>query len=110
MDCPACGSPTKVTKVMDRGALVFRRRSCSSEECSYRFDSREEFSGPVGRQGGFRAGVAKLTLEEVAQVKLLLSEGVLSQSEIGRMFSISQAAVSQIHRGVRWSYVATAKP
>jgi len=48
---------------------------------------------------------AKLTEADVKEVKRLLSETDMSQTEIGKRFGIKQAAVSSIKLGENWGWV-----
>ncbi len=47
----------------------------------------------------------KLTKEQILEVKFLLKEGMLSQTEIGILFNICQTQVSKIKLGKVWSYL-----
>ena len=48
---------------------------------------------------------AKLTLEEVIQIKQLLRGGVL-QKDIAIKFHVSQQVISAINTGTRWNHIA----
>jgi len=47
----------------------------------------------------------KLTEEQVIQIKLLLSEGILTQKEIADIFKIDQTTISKIKTGKIWSHI-----
>lgn len=53
---------------------------------------------------GSDCGNAKLTEENVREIKELLKTG-LSQSKIGRLFNISQPIICEINTGKIWRYV-----
>jgi predicted XRE-type DNA-binding protein len=48
---------------------------------------------------------AVLTAPDVVKIKKLLSTGMFSQAEIGRMFGVHQITISKIHRGLRWAHI-----
>jgi hypothetical protein len=48
---------------------------------------------------------AKLSLEEVKEIKSLYASGKYFQYEIAEMFNVSQSMVGCITRGVNWQYV-----
>ena len=60
---------------------------------------------PFGNQRtvGSKHGMAKLTEDDVVNIKRLL--GTTSQQEIARQFGISQSIISGIATGKRWSHV-----
>ena len=47
----------------------------------------------------------KITEKQVIEIKKLLKENVLSQSKIGKMFGLSQTAISKIKLGKSWSHI-----
>jgi|SRR5580693_959441 hypothetical protein len=46
---------------------------------------------------------AKLTYEQVDEIKYLLGEGSLSQYKIGQIYGVSRSAVLQIHLGLSYN-------
>lgn len=52
---------------------------------------------------GETAGLTKLTLNQVKEIKYLYSQGNLSQREIAKMFNIGQQNVSMIIRNKTWN-------
>lgn len=52
-----------------------------------------------------RKGHAKLTREEVAEIKLMLQAGDFTQDVIAWMYGIAKGTVSKINNGVRWADV-----
>lgn len=54
---------------------------------------------------GQKNGHAKLTENLVRKIKKLLQEKRLSQGEIGKIFNIKQATVSNIKTGKLWSHI-----
>lgn len=58
-----------------------------------------------GENFGENNGQAKLTEDEVLQIKRLLASGYHSQSEIGDMFGVSRGAVKQIKTGKTWRHL-----
>ena len=54
---------------------------------------------------GSKHGNAKLTESDVREIKRLLQEGSLSQREIGELFGVSRAVISNIGRGACWAHV-----
>jgi len=59
----------------------------------------------VPNNAGTRNGMAKLTEEDVKQIKLLLKLGD-TQLAIAKHFNISQGHVASIKAGTRWGHVA----
>jgi len=58
-----------------------------------------------GENFGENNGQAKLTEDEVLQIKRLLAVGQHSQTEIGDMFGVSRGAVKQIKTGKTWRHL-----
>lgn len=56
-------------------------------------------------RSGIRNRQAKLTDDAVREIRLLLVEGNLSQTEIGKRFGVSQTVVSKIAMGKIWDHV-----
>jgi len=56
---------------------------------------------------GSNQGSAKLTEEQVAEIKRLLAEGKLTQRQIGEMFGICQTHVSSIKLGTKWNHIVS---
>lgn len=48
---------------------------------------------------------AKLNSEKVREIRKLLSEGKLTQKQIGAIYGVNQANISDINRGKRWGHV-----
>jgi Trp operon repressor len=71
----------------------------------------EEIYGWVyreGHRGDYRGewnGNARLTTEDVCDIKALLDRGV-SQRTIARQFGVSQSIVSKIKRGTAWAHIS----
>jgi NUMOD4 motif/HNH endonuclease len=51
---------------------------------------------------GIRHSQAKLTIEEVKEIRVLYASGQYTQTELGRMFNIDQTTVHQIVRRKTW--------
>lgn len=47
----------------------------------------------------------KLTISQVKEIKILLSERKLTQVEIGKMFSVDSRTINQINTGRTWNHV-----
>ena len=60
----------------------------------------ERFSDPAVRENA-----SSLTIDNVLKIKLLLSQGVLSQTIIAKECSVGQGTVSRIKQGLRWSHI-----
>jgi len=54
---------------------------------------------------GTRNGAAKLTAENVLEIRQRYAEGNISQSALGAEYGITQTAVGLITRGDRWAHV-----
>jgi len=50
-------------------------------------------------------GAARLSEEQVMQIKTLLREGFYTHEEIGAGFEVNRATISQIARGKNWSHL-----
>lgn len=48
---------------------------------------------------------AKLTEENVREIRRLLAEGKLSQEKIGKIYGVEQTQISVIKRGKGWRHV-----
>lgn len=53
---------------------------------------------------------AKLNNQQVKEIKRLLKETKTTQKDIGKMFDISSATITQINRGVKWNDVNETYP
>jgi hypothetical protein len=51
---------------------------------------------------GNKSHLSKLTIKEVEKIRLIHSEGKISQKKIGEMFNISQAQVYRIIKKINW--------
>ena len=60
---------------------------------------------PVVNTQGENNGFAKLTEIKVFQIKLMLTEGKLTQSEIASMFGVSRSAIKDIKTGRTWRHL-----
>jgi len=61
-----------------------------------------------GRRGctrGERNGRAKLTEDQVREIKRLLVQSDFTQADLGRKYNVSSYAIHLISKGVTWSYV-----
>lgn len=58
-----------------------------------------------GENFGENNGQAKLTEDEVRQIRRLLAEGHHTQDQIGDMFGVTRGAVKQIKHGKTWRYL-----
>jgi hypothetical protein len=54
---------------------------------------------------GERQGRAKLTADNVRQIRALYAEGGISQETLGAMFGVSQVHISRVLRGDSWLHV-----
>jgi predicted Zn-dependent protease len=48
---------------------------------------------------------AKLTEEQVVEIKMLLKEGILTQVEISKMYGVGKRVISYIKTGQTWQHV-----
>lgn len=62
--------------------------------------------GRAGHHGEGSGRSAKLTLQQVREVRERYARGGVSQTALGVEFGISQTQVGRIIRGVRWQYDA----
>lgn len=60
--------------------------------------------GRTTRHPGEKHPLAKLTEEDVREIKLLIARGI-SQREIGKMFGVRQNTISRVNSGVRWGHM-----
>lgn len=99
-DTPLCCNPDHLFL----GTALDNQRDSSAKGRS-RFGARNPMTNPDARakvaQPGSRNGMAKLTEKQVSEIRRLTSLGH-RQSDVGAMFSVSQATVSLISRGVTW--------
>lgn len=56
-------------------------------------------------QFGIKNGSAKLTDNDVREIRRLLAEGNLSQEKIAKMFGINQTKISNIKLGKNWTHI-----
>ncbi len=62
-----------------------------------------------GRQAiGEDKGTAKLTNEEVIEIKHCLGRGDVSQADLGKMYSVTQGNIAAIKSGKTWSHLEAA--
>lgn len=59
----------------------------------------------VGSSKGSYNTNAKLTENDVIVIRKLLSEGHLTQTDIGDMFEISDTIINRINKGKAWTHV-----
>ena len=55
---------------------------------------------------GSRSGTAKLTEQQVTQIRRMLSECAYDQQQIANLFNVSVSLVSAIKQGVAWKHIA----
>jgi hypothetical protein len=55
---------------------------------------------------GESSPAAKLTTEQVEEIRSRYASGAVSQRELGCEYGVSQTAISKIVRGVRWKHLA----
>ena len=68
-------------------------------------DMRAKGRDSYGDNFGENNGQAKLTEDEVRQIRQLLSSGQYTQTAIGDMFGVGRGAVKQIKSGRTWRYL-----
>ena len=66
-------------------------------------DMKNKGRSPKSKSFGEQNGKAKLTKENVNEIKKLLKEGNLTQSIIGEKFNVSRENISAISRGKTWT-------
>ncbi len=54
---------------------------------------------------GERCGMAKLTNEDVFEIRRLVAEGKYYHREIGVMFGVSYQTIGKIIKGIRWTHI-----
>lgn len=54
---------------------------------------------------GYKTARQKLNIEQVIQIKLMLTDNKIKMKEIADMFSVNLQAISQINRSKTWSWV-----
>ena len=64
-----------------------------------RYGTYSENAADIYRQRGKKY---KLSIDDVQEIRRLLKEGTLSQTEIGKMFGVTPNAISGIKRGVNY--------
>lgn len=57
------------------------------------------------RTQGINNGGCKLTEEQVAEIKMMLIDGKLTQRCIAWLYDVTQSTISEIRTGKRWSHV-----
>lgn len=88
-DVRACINPAHLivgTQAQNIGDMVARDRHCP----------------------GIRNGQAKLTEEQVTEIRDRYARGGITQYQLAEEYSIGQGSVSRIVRGVRWTHVLSA--
>lgn len=60
---------------------------------------------PRRRQKGEQNSGARLSVEDVRQIKQLLSNGELSQTEIGKRFDVAISTIGRISRAEQWGHL-----
>ena len=55
---------------------------------------------------GERHGRARLTDDDVRQIRAIYAAGTMSQTELGRLFKVTQVQISSIVRRESWSHVS----
>ena len=90
---------------------IFACHHCNNRKCcrpSHLFwgtatDNQRDMTNKGRHRWGEKNGQAKLTEEQVIEIKELLSDGQYSQQEIGNMFGVCQSAISAIKLGKSWN-------
>lgn len=59
----------------------------------------------LGRHLGSKNQNARLTEEDVIQIKILLRDSDLNQREIGELFNVGSNTINRIKSGKRWSHI-----
>lgn len=54
---------------------------------------------------GIKDFFSKLTEKDVLKIKILLSENILTQLEIGKIFNVSDTTISHIKNGKKWKHI-----
>lgn len=71
--------------------------------------TRKDNLADMVRKGRSTAGEKNagsvLTFSDVRKIKALIATGLMSQSQIGRAFGVSQISISRISRGVYWKHI-----
>lgn len=81
---------------LSRGTIYRRMRSGA-------LMTREQMLGPGGTAHGERVGTAKLTTEQVREIKSL--EGAISRKALARKYGVTLKAISGILNGTSWRHV-----
>lgn len=131
MQCRARGGYLKVTLRNDAGqpktiqvhrviALAFLGEPPSGHEVCHndgnrknnradnlRYDTPENNAADKKKHGthlwGEKINKAKLTQEQVQEIRKLLAEGNLTQKQIGKMYGVHQTTVGYINTGKNWA-------
>jgi len=70
------------------------------QNSQYAYDSGKKV--PIS---GEKSGSNKVTNEQVLQIRKLLSEGNLTQRQIGKLFGLKDTAISAIKRRQTWKHI-----
>jgi len=76
----------------------------SGKHCSDETKNRIS-KGKKGKQNGENNPFCKLNNEDVLQIKEMLFKGDKNQTEISKLFNISDSTVSQIKTGKAWTHI-----
>ena len=68
-------------------------------------DNMQDKTNKNRQAKGSKHGTAKLTEENVLQIKRLLLEKQMTQMDIGRIFNVTDKAISLIACGINWKHV-----
>lgn len=90
---------------------MFACHKCDNQKCcrpDHLFwgtatDNQRDMTFKGRHRWGENNGQAKLTEEQVMEIKKLLHDGQLSQREIGKIFGVGQGAISGIKLGKTWN-------
>ena len=99
-DHPLCVNPSHLflgTPAENSADMVAKGRQCRGEQSHFHLHPEQ--------QRGESNGQAKLSEEQVHEIRRRLFAGDISQRELGMEFGISQSQVSRISRCQEWAHI-----
>lgn len=100
-----CKNPYNYEYVNHKDGNKLNNSVNNLEWCTHLQNMQHAFSTGLANNTNEKNGMAKLTVEEVLQIKQMLKEGI-SQYKIASMFdNISRSAILKIHLGKTWANV-----
>lgn len=69
------------------------------------FDRTRNGISNTGDHKGVKNQMAKLTNDDIIQIRKLLRDGAFTQAQIGNKFGVTGALISMVNTGKRWKHV-----